>query len=438
MKTKITFIVLMIAMSSGLIAQNYVSTDPQNKNAIIEEFTGVRCVYCPQGHTIVHQILETYPGQAFVVGYHPSNSSFCVPNNSSDPDFRRDYPNAFFNTSYCGTNPFMPGAFVNRKKWSNNERLRSRGSWLSHTSQIIQEASPLNVGLSSTYDIFADVITITVELYFTETVNNNLTLYVVMSENGLIAAQTGGTTNYEHFHVFREAFTAQWGDPINNTSQGTYLTYEFDFDNATTGYNLLSCELMAFVYNTANETVISGIGAEVGENTYVEPEANFTGESTTIAIGESVQFEDESEFVPTGWAWTFEGGDPETSNEENPVVTYNQAGLFDVTLIVSNPAGSDTIIKEEYIEVYDPVGINETGADDIRIYPNPTSGILNISTIAAEIESIALYTITGNLVADYYENIKNTIDLSAFTEGIYFLHIKTSDRENVRKVVLKK
>ncbi|MEZ4932067.1 MAG: PKD domain-containing protein [Saprospiraceae bacterium] len=33
--------------------------------------------------------------------------------------------------------------------------------------------------------------------------------------------------------------------------------------------------------------------------------------------------------------WTFEGGDPATSTDENPTVVYNAAGSFDVTLVAT-------------------------------------------------------------------------------------------------------
>lgn len=49
--------------------------------------------------------------------------------------------------------------------------------------------------------------------------------------------------------------------------------------------------------------------------------------------------------------WIFEGGNPATSTLQNPNVTYSQAGKYDVTLIVSNSFGSDTLVMNDYIEV---------------------------------------------------------------------------------------
>lgn len=63
----------------------------------------------------------------------------------------------------------------------------------------------------------------------------------------------------------------------------------------------------------------------------------------TVCVGEQVQFVDNSSgSFPTTWAWTFEGGTPATSDQRNPVVTYDSPGFKNVTLTVSNANGSTT------------------------------------------------------------------------------------------------
>ncbi|RMD72414.1 MAG: PKD domain-containing protein, partial [Bacteroidetes bacterium] len=55
----------------------------------------------------------------------------------------------------------------------------------------------------------------------------------------------------------------------------------------------------------------------------------------------------------TSWQWTFEGGSPSSSTAQNPVVTYQAAGVYGVTLTVSNAAGSSTVEYPDYITVGD-------------------------------------------------------------------------------------
>ena len=81
----------------------------------------------------------------------------------------------------------------------------------------------------------------------------------------------------------------------------------------------------------------------------VPPVANFTASPTTIPVGGSVTFTDQSTNNPTSWNWTFEGGTPSTSTAQNPTVTYNTLGTFDVTLTAANAAGSDIETKTDYI-----------------------------------------------------------------------------------------
>ncbi len=79
------------------------------------------------------------------------------------------------------------------------------------------------------------------------------------------------------------------------------------------------------------------------------PIANFTGTPTSVTVGGTVNFIDTSTGSPTSWSWTFEGGTPAASTAQNPTVTYNIAGTFDVTLIAANTEGSDTETKIDYI-----------------------------------------------------------------------------------------
>ncbi|MCD4725052.1 MAG: PKD domain-containing protein [Bacteroidales bacterium] len=81
------------------------------------------------------------------------------------------------------------------------------------------------------------------------------------------------------------------------------------------------------------------------------PVADFEGTPTTVTVGNSVDFTDLSLNNPTSWNWTFAGGMPETSTEQNPTVTYNTEGTYAVSLIATNDEGSDTKTVADYITV---------------------------------------------------------------------------------------
>ena len=82
------------------------------------------------------------------------------------------------------------------------------------------------------------------------------------------------------------------------------------------------------------------------------PIADFTSDEIIIPTGESINYNDLTLGVPLTWIWVFEGGTPPSSDEQNPQsIVYEQEGIFDVMLIVSNDLGTDTIMKDDYITV---------------------------------------------------------------------------------------
>ncbi|MBK7964423.1 MAG: PKD domain-containing protein [Bacteroidetes bacterium] len=90
--------------------------------------------------------------------------------------------------------------------------------------------------------------------------------------------------------------------------------------------------------------------------TAAAPVADFSANTTTIAAGGSINFTDLSTNIPTGWAWTFTGGNPSISSSQNPTnIVYATPGTYDVSLVATNGTGSDTETKLGYITV-NPTG----------------------------------------------------------------------------------
>src|SRR5690606_28215780 len=77
----------------------------------------------------------------------------------------------------------------------------------------------------------------------------------------------------------------------------------------------------------------------------------------TTYSGGQIAFQDNSTGLATSWSWTFEGGQPATSTEQNPTVTYSQAGKYKVTLAASNDQKTSTLVKEEYIVIIPEDGL---------------------------------------------------------------------------------
>jgi len=79
--------------------------------------------------------------------------------------------------------------------------------------------------------------------------------------------------------------------------------------------------------------------------------ADFIADATDICEYDVVNYTDLSSGDITSWNWVFEGGDPATSTEQNPVILYNDEGEYDVELTISNGTETSTTTLENYIVV---------------------------------------------------------------------------------------
>lgn len=98
------------------------------------------------------------------------------------------------------------------------------------------------------------------------------------------------------------------------------------------------------------------------------PVADLNASETLITEGCSVDFTDESLCNTDSWEWTFTGGNPSSSTEQNPqCIVYETAGVYPVSLKASNAWGENTKVYLDFITVSTtalPV-VNFTASDSI-------------------------------------------------------------------------
>lgn len=168
--------------------------------------------------------------------------------------------------------------------------------------------------------------------------------------------------------------------------------------------------------------------------------AAFTVDNNDPCDGEPVAYTSSSVGDVTSWSWTFEGGDPATSNEESPTVSYATPGDYSVTLEVGDGVNTATITKEDYITVHNCTGVENVTAS-INLYPNPNNGIFYIDIKGMENANMTIMNSLGSIV--YTENnmandnSMKRIDLSNQAEGIYMLVIEDNDQRIIEKIILK-
>ncbi len=168
--------------------------------------------------------------------------------------------------------------------------------------------------------------------------------------------------------VYQWEWTFENGDPATSTEKDPWVVY------SDTGY----------VDVTLTATNGDGSDTELKTN-YIHinpmapPIANFEADDTTILPGESIHFSDLSTGTPIGWEWTFEGGSPGVSTVQNPIVRFNNAGVYTITLIATNLGGSDTTTKVDYIVVGGTAPTADFTAGNTNIMQGETVNFTDLS-----------------------------------------------------------
>ena len=231
-------------------------------------------------------------------------------------------------------------------------------------------------------------------------------------------------TNNSLGEITTYAWTFEGGDPATSSEEhpvvsyndsGVYdvtLTVSNDTEEATT---------VMEDYITVNEVM-----------------AIFDANETDICDLEQIQFTDNS-ICATSWAWTFEGGDPATSTEQNPMVTYNSAGVFTVELTVTGESGESTTIDTEMITVHNCTGLAGYSKLEMNITPNPSNGLFTIGFSAEDYYDVFVYDITGHIVFDTkLSNKQNQLDLSHLENGIYIVKASNGSAQIKERVIIQK
>ena len=141
----------------------------------------------------------------------------------------------------------------------------------------------------------------------------------------------------------------------------TELWNSKDVTDKNSKWRSVDADLSAFSGKSIKLRFVYGPGTKDGFNVggylgsfYVDG-LSVTGvkmvDQISVKTGEEIQFTDLSTGTPETWEWSFTGGTPESSSEQNPKVYYTKAGTYDVTLKVSGSNGENTITKKAFVKV---------------------------------------------------------------------------------------
>jgi PKD repeat protein len=175
------------------------------------------------------------------------------------------------------------------------------------------------------------------------------------------------TVTFENMTQNGLTYSWTFGDGGMSTDENPVHTYPSNGTYPVTLFAYNDCDTVSTFTNvTINGTL---------------PEASFTANVRRFCAPDTVRFTDNSPGNPTEWSWSFPGGTPAASTDQNPVVVYNTPGAYGVSLNVTNAFGSNNITQTAYIIVEEqPVADFTTAISDLTVqFTNTSTGGITFS-----------------------------------------------------------
>ncbi|MEN8229892.1 MAG: T9SS type A sorting domain-containing protein [Bacteroidota bacterium] len=171
--------------------------------------------------------------------------------------------------------------------------------------------------------------------------------------------------------------------------------------------------------------------AVVSINPLPVPDFDYTSDDLDVSFSNNSMDAD-------SYYWEF--GDGNTSVEMSPLHQFNSAGDYSVSLTASNGWCVDSTITR-MIQVT-AVSVEPLEFDDLlRVYPNPSNGMVTIETgDAGNLKmTIEIIDVNGRIIYSnvfHSGNVTETVDLSSFSSGLYFVRMVSNEFINCRKLIL--
>lgn len=168
----------------------------------------------------------------------------------------------------------------------------------------------------------------------------------------------------------------------NNTIGG--ITYHWDFGDGQTSdepnpLHIYGSEGSYTVVLTADNACGTSTHSSIATISSFLPVAAFNSDITAGCAPLTVAFNDLSAGQPISWQWSFPGGNPAISNEQNPSVTYSSAGSYSISLLVENIWGNAQTAQADLIVVNStPTAIFDYTVNGLSVsFTNNSSNAIN-------------------------------------------------------------
>ena len=228
-------------------------------------------------------------------------------------------------------------------------------------------SSALVVNALETYFNYDPVATWNYKASYTDPVWEGMVMAELDAERPLYYRGQGGQGGH--------AFVCDGYDDDYSGSGNVYFHFNWGWSGAYNGYYQLSA-LNPGSYSFTSDQAAS---FNLKPRTDVVPTSLFNANANTACVGNTINFYDQSSNAPSSWEWTFNGGTPASSTDEDPAITFNNKGKYDISLTATNTAGTgDTNVKAGMIRVCDSP-LAPSCAPATQNLGNTGYGVLNVS-----------------------------------------------------------
>ncbi|NPD46064.1 MULTISPECIES: PKD domain-containing protein [unclassified Lentimicrobium] len=207
--------------------------------------------------------------------------------------------------------------------------------------------TPSSFTITATGEFFEDTLVLELGIFKVAAIESDtISLILALTESEINYEWQG---SYILNHVERIMSPNAQGISLD-FSESNYLEIEAQF-LLEGEWNPENMELVSFIQNDTTKQILQCHSENVTAFAPLPVHAFFQVEDTMICRKDIITFENYSTGDVVNTHWYFEDGNPEESNDINPAVKYEESGVYQVKLVVSNSVSSDTLLLEDYIHV---------------------------------------------------------------------------------------
>ena len=212
--------------------------------------------------------------------------------------------------------------------------------------------SSVNLTFQHAYTRYFSSYSDSLIIYISTDCGNTWNRVSAKGENGTGTFATAPNTSYLSSTNFVPASSANWcGGGVGPACSNINLSAYAGMKNVKIKFESYN--------NSGNNLYIDNVNIS---GTFLLPITNFVASRNTICAGDQINFTDSTQNIATTWKWTFTGAFPPSSTVQSPTgIIYNTAGTYPVKLKVTNPNGSDSLTKTNYITVLKTAPISIAG-----------------------------------------------------------------------------